>query len=653
MTTKVIPMTHQKPKESFEPTAKKIPTITKILTPSTTPCKCQPSCFKRNCTGCVLVLIKAVTNGARRIYRLILLLLLSSLLFAVPYAMMKLDVDTWNRQPKVATFLVSQVPSFSIDLYDASVVIQEATNHTTHIKMEAMSVVLGASTGCSMQLGGIGSNVSVTIRNCHAVLTWPPLLLDKPLPALKFRFLHPTEKNNIINNIHKSSLIGENFGLSSLVVHADAADISLDNIYIQDNFQAYVRSGDVSLTNVNTTNTAKIDAHTNSGSVMVMFSQSRQSQTQQHQQIFNLSFSQAENAHCIGAPSIQNMKVTCDKAEKRVANEHFFTNSSTSPCSGVATLGANINPTTNTMTRINVSSKVGAIYVILQDLNNMNTTTKTSSTTPATNYSDTYQFQAGEGMPADGKLLLGDRTRRHLQSIAKDQVARPTSSLFVTFDLQNSLGSTIDRTKLLYASRQEMLMLEPWAFKLMSLGLVSPRSYDIPLRWQIPIACPFSTAAIAGVPRSSDYLDLNRMALHLREQILSSTTKISNDTDQSFGVVAHKSSLTSHMPVPNLGLAKTTCVEHTVSLFNGKPLFSIRDNYDSLEIIVVVTISFIIGLVVAIASVKVATTQLRRFVLSFLIEHTQRYAMRRLKKVVTSAAYNDPRFKDRKFSSVS
>jgi hypothetical protein len=271
------------------------------------------------------------------------------------------------------------------------------------------------------------------------------------------------------------------------------------------------------------------------------------------------------------------------------------------------------------------------------------------------NDTNSFQFRAG-GMPKEGKLVLDDRTKRYVESLSDDHLARPTSGLFVTFDMGNSIGSTVDKSKLLYASRAELLLLEPWAFKIMSLGLVSPRSYEIPLRWKIPLACP-ATAAASGVPRGVDYLDLNRMAKKLKEEILLSTTAATSSTTtvnhnnstkppsaSGVSVVAHKSA--SSEMVAQVGLVPSICIIHTVSLFDGETLFNTISGYDSAGIVVVVLLSVLISLVVAIAAVKIAIVQLQRFVRSFFVEQTQRYAMRRLKRVVTSAAYSDPRFKD-------
>ena len=572
------------------------------------------------------------------------------------------DVNHFYENPKVITFDPSNKDVIDIHLYDSSIVMQQTTDQNLNATtLTAISRVLGTSStniseACSIRFtlandghstsssSSSSSSTSSTIsrkianvKNCLVVLAWPSTTPAHDLPAVNLRFLQQMKNNHI----HRSELTGSSFSTRSLSIHADSCDISLTNIFVLEKLEAFidVGGGDISFTNLNASNNAVINAHTNRGSVMVVMAQD-----------VDLQFEQAEGAYCLGAPNMENV-VACD-GQDRVNQQHANVTSCKNGSARLGTDPDHVNTTTTKPIKLNVTSKTGAIYVVVRrNFSSM----QSYSRIGMMNDTNNFQFRAG-GMPKEGKLVLDDRTKRYVESLADDHLARPTSGLFVTFDMGNTIGSTVDKSKILYASRAELLLLEPWAFKFMSLGLVSPRSYEIPLRWKVPLACPANAAAF-GVPRGVDYLDLNRMAKKLKEEILLSTATATSSTTtvehtnstkppsaSGVGVVAHKSA--SSGIVAQVGLVSSICIIHTVSLFDGEILFNSISGYDSAEILVVVLLSVFIALVVAIAAVKIAIVQLQRFVRSFLVEQTQRYAMGRLKRVVTSAAYSDPRFKD-------
>ena len=276
------------------------------------------------------------------------------------------------------------------------------------------------------------------------------------------------------------------------------------------------------------------------------------------------------------------------------------------------------------------------------------------------------RFHSGYGI--GDSLVLSTETRRHLASVAEDSMGRPDAGLFISFDLGHSLGSPPDGSQLIYASRAAFLLLEPWIFKIVSIGVVSPLSYSIPLRWSVPLACPAGAAA-AGVPQGVDDRDLTRMTHALRNEIINAGKHdVSNlsRTDSAGGgggggngtigeggqelsaplrgVVAHKRS-TVHSP-PFIGLAPQERILHGLDVATGRVVFEVASSFQSPEVVLLVVLSAIISLAGAAVVTRQLAKQLTRFVFGFMLGNARRKGMRRLKAVVTSAAYSDPRFKD-------
>ena len=356
------------------------------------------------------------------------------------------------------------------------------------------------------------------------------------------------------------------------------------------------------------------------------------------------AFAQPQSRICIGAASIGD-------------DLNLSSTSGVAPLMGTNTT---VDVVPSSLPLLNVSSLGGgSLYALRVD-----------GRQQSTNISDHSRLRFHSGIGLGDGLVLSTETRRHLASVAEDRVGRPDAGLFVSFDLGHSLGSSPDGSNLLYASRAAFLLMEPWIFKTLSVSVVSPLSYSIPLRWSVPLACPAGAAA-AGVPQGVDDRDLTRMTHALRNEIINAgKNDVSNlsrtnsagsggggggggngtfgegehEISAPFrGVVAHKRS-TLHSP-PSLGLAQQERVLHVVDV-SGRFFFELASSFQSPSVVLLVILSAIISLVGAAVVTRQVSKQLTRFVYMYMLGNARRKGMRRLKAVVTSAAYSDPRFKD-------
>ena len=553
----------------------------------------------------------------RRLYRLSLLLLLSSCIFLIPHLMMESSIHAWNLEPKKLLFYSAH--AIKIELIGSSLLLKDGGSSSAPVGIMALEAlsrvpadapssdpsVHSSNSRCSVRYGA--TEDEAVVENCIVKLQYPS---KGPFPTLDLSFKRGANKE------FSPTLSGSGLQCRSLKVTGDFVDVSIDGIHIENSLSAYIENGDIGLTHLNSSDTANFGIHSKTGNVMAIMSRS-----------FDLHFQQPEATFCFGAKLLEKVGGAC------------FDNRCTSGFVKLLQENVTLNEMSHIggMPHVNITSSTGSIYAVADSAGGHQQSSASADKIPGMN------FTAGHGM-ASGKLKLSKSTQRHLVLIAEESVKRPDAGIYITFDPGKTVGSSQDQAKLIYSSRSEAFILEPWIFDVMSLGVVAPRAYSVPLRWTIPLACPVIAGA-AGVPHGVDFRDLKQMTSTIKHEMLS-YMEVYNNVSGNIrppAVVGHKS---ASLQIPMFGLASQTHMIHSVSVTDGAPVFMAVHASSSPGVVWTVVLSLCISVGVAVGLTGIAATHLGKFIRHFQLSHSKLIAMKRLQNVIQSAAYSDPRFKE-------
>lgn len=198
-----------------------------------------------------------LSKSARRIFRLCTLLILSSLVFAVPCAMMFTSWSEWDATPKLLVRFASSPTTLHLDLLDSSLRLIEGPPGS-NVTLQATSATSSTSACTVRHVGEDGTHA--TSEHCHLELRYPHR--ETATGGLELNFTtSPTERSEF-----RSELIANTpLVLRNLMVEGERLDISLDDVFVKERLGIHVVHGDVSLTNLNSSVEASLHVRSDDG----------------------------------------------------------------------------------------------------------------------------------------------------------------------------------------------------------------------------------------------------------------------------------------------------------------------------------------------------------------------------------------------------
>jgi hypothetical protein len=438
--------------------------------------------------------------------------------------------------------------------------------------------------------------------------------------------------------------------LSHLIVESNYANINIRGIELQNEgtFKVHVSDGDISLVDVLLGDNANLDATSDSGNVLVL-----------SRSPAKLQFAQQESQFCLSAPDLQITSQSCQNSTENISLVIPLNKSgATTSCSGTALMrleNASLQEWKiySKLPTINASSVDGSLYVATLPPNKEVTFYSAKKATD--DYSNTTKINVFRGSGLTSKTSktaakLNIQTQRYISDIGRRAKSDPSQIIFAVFDSGEMIGSSPHESeRLVYTSRETFLGIEPWMLKMFSGTMLGPSVGYTPLRWNVPLPCPLSFhdegSYNDNTPIISDK-DTLRLMESLRVQI---DSRVDRDIPGIMAIKKSPASLSSHAAGVRISRWGPINESTKIKSYNpAKDATSLKSFglLTSTVHLILILMSLLVSSIAACTLSSVFRSLLSSNVRSYFEQLRRINFMLRLKTVVRSNPYKEPKYKE-------
>ena len=596
----------------------------------------------------MLRLLGALSLAAfRRLYRVVMFAFLCRYTFAFPFIAL---VENILRSETVEFPLKTS----QIRLVNSNLNLLDATQS-------------GSSPGSSMSLQITKSRMSdcktrfLTISGEDKVPVFEDCtvtgLVKGNLPPIKVVMLSTTSTPSTLVYAKKS--LSPTLNISSMTLSGNYVDVSIRGVHVTGDMDIELGSGDISLIDVDGSYSSNVKATTGDGNVLVVLRRN-----------FQVYYANYENAICLSSPKLEILSEVCDNQSNTTiwesSNQGGERATNTSASSGLTNCrghsimqGYAKGEDTANLPSLNVSSAVGSLYVAMIPQGKVTFASKTGTRSneskigeePSalhTNANKTAMMVKRSKGIADTPRL-GVATERYIQSLVKSVVGEPSAVIFSVFNGGRGVGfEGKSSTRLVYASRDTYLGIEPWVLELFSGSILGPKLNLVPLRWTQPLPCPLSFHLDSG----GSYYDDN-VPMRSNSDIVAEMEVVRSRIDERLnrvlaGVMAQKvvdmSDAENSMPL--IGPVPEVTNIGYFDRDNGRTGLTPMTRDDITASIILITMSIFVASITSFAGSSLIVLSIKNSVRGYFGQIQRVVYMQKLKKVLSSTPYQEPKFKE-------
>ena len=318
-------------------------------------------------------------------------------------------------------------------------------------------------------------NAVPVFSNCQIVGSMPSNLT---LPPQTIEIRSTLKRPSTLTFVHNTSQQNFDLKLSRLIVESNYAQINLRGVQVEKNgvLNIHVSNGDVSVADVLLRDNAHLETISDAGNVLVLLRSPAL-----------LVYGQMESQFCLSAPKIVEIARDCRNSTDNTsssASTNTNTSSSSMGCSGTAIMRSdNVSVQEwkdhDQLPTVNASSVDGSLYVAMLPPGPVHFHSKKNANATK------FNVVRGSGMLTKNNRL-STHARRYISDIGRKASNDPSQIIFAVFDSGQMIGTSPRISKrLVYASRETFLGIEPWMLSIFSGTMLGPKVVNVPLRWNV------------------------------------------------------------------------------------------------------------------------------------------------------------------------